>query len=90
MFKFKDENKEANIIKATQMLNALQDSVESLDSIEVGVNFAQEDRAMDMSIITKFEDEDALKAYATHPSHLEVIDFIKQVVEYTKVVDYHI
>jgi hypothetical protein len=90
MFKFNDENKEANISKAKKMLNALESSVGTLDSIEVGLNFADEDRAMDLSIITKFKDKDALSQYATHPEHLKVIEFIKQVVSYTKVVDYTI
>jgi hypothetical protein len=90
MFKFNDENKEANISKAKEMLNALESSVGTLDSIEVGLNFADEDRAMDLSIITKFKDKDALSQYATHPEHLKVIEFIKQVVSYTKVVDYTI
>jgi len=90
MFKFNDENKKANITKAKEILNALGDSIEVLDSIEVGVNFSQEDRAMDLSIITKFKDKDALSEYATHPEHLKVLEFIKQVVSYTKVVDYTI
>jgi hypothetical protein len=90
MFKFNDENKKANISKAKEMLNALESSVGTLDSIEVGLNFADEDRAMDLSIITKFKDKDALSQYATHPEHLKVIEFIKQVVSYTKVVDYTI
>jgi len=90
MFKFNDENKEANISKAKEMLNALESSVGTLDSIEVGLNFADEDRAMDLSIITKFKDKEALNEYATHPEHLKVIEFIKQVVSYTKVVDYTI
>jgi hypothetical protein len=45
---------------------------------------------MDLSIITKFKDKDALSEYATHPEHLKVLEFIKQVVSYTKVVDYNI
>jgi hypothetical protein len=90
MFKFNDENKKANISKAKEMLNTLESSVGTLDSIEVGLNFADEDRAMDLSIITKFKDKDALSQYATHPEHLKVIEFIKQVVSYTKVVDYTI
>jgi len=90
MFKFKEDNKQNNIQKTKQMLESLKNSVPSLKSIEVGVNFANEERAMDLSIITRFDDKDALSEYATHPAHLEVIEFIKTVVEYTKVVDYTI
>jgi len=88
MFKFKEENKQANIIQAKQMLENLMGAVPSLRSIDVGVNFAQEARAMDLSIITSFEGREGLAAYAIHPEHLKVVDFIKEVVEYSKVVDY--
>jgi len=87
-FKFKEENKQANIIHAKQILENLQGAVPTLKSIDVGLNFAQEERAMDMSIITVFESKIGLEAYAVHPEHLKVVDFIKSVVEYSKVVDY--
>ncbi len=88
MFKFKEENKKANIIQAKQMLENLMGAVPSLKSIDVGVNFSSEERAMDLSIITAFESKEDLNAYAEHPEHLKVVDFIKPVVEYSKVVDY--
>ena len=87
-FKFKEENKKANIIQAKQMLENLMGAVPSLRSIDVGVNFSTEDRAMDLSIITAFESKEGLDAYAIHPEHLKFVDFIKTVVEYSKVVDY--
>ena len=88
MFKFKDENKQPNIIQAKQMLENLMGAVPSLRSIDVGANFADEDRAMDLSIITAFHSREDLDAYAIHPEHLKVVEFIKSVVEYSKVVDY--
>jgi hypothetical protein len=88
MFKFKEENRQANLIQAKQMLEALMGTVPTLRSMDVGLNFAKEDRAMDLSIITTFESKAGLEAYAVHPEHLKIVDFIKQVVEYSKVVDY--
>jgi len=87
-FKFKEEHKKANIIQAKQMLENLMGAVPTLRSIDVGVNFSKEERAMDLSIITVFESKEGLEAYAVHPEHLKVVDFIKTVVEYSKVVDY--
>ena len=87
-FKFKEENKKANIIQAKQMLENLMAAVPTLRSIDVGVNFSAEERAMDLSIITVFESKEGLDAYAIHPEHVKVVDFIKSVVEYSKVVDY--
>jgi len=87
-FQFKEENKKANIIQVKQMLESLMGAVPTLRSIDVGMNFSKEDRAMDLSIITVFESKVGLEAYAVHPEHLKVVDFIKTVVEYSKVVDY--
>jgi antibiotic biosynthesis monooxygenase (ABM) superfamily enzyme len=88
LFKFKDEDKKENIEKAKKMLERLLDTIPYLENIEVGVNFSNEDRAMDLSIITSFDSIESLNEYATHPEHLKVVDFIKNVVEYSKVSDY--
>ena len=87
-FKFKEEQKKENQAKATNMLLSLLEKVPTLKFIEVGENFSNEDRAMDLSIITHFDSLEDLQIYAIHPEHLKVVDFIKQVVEYSKVVDY--
>ncbi len=88
LFQFKEPHKQANMIQAKQMLENLLGAVPTLRSIDVGLNFSKEERAMDMSIITTFENRAGLEAYAVHPEHVKVVDFIKEVVEYTKVVDY--
>jgi antibiotic biosynthesis monooxygenase (ABM) superfamily enzyme len=88
LFSFKEDNKIANIQKAKEMLVALEHKVPSLKSIEVGENFCSEGRAMDISIITRFDTKEDLQEYAVHPEHMKVVEFIKQVVEYSKVVDY--
>jgi hypothetical protein len=88
MFQFKETHKKANMIQAKQMLENLMGAVPILRSIDVGINFSTESRAMDMSIVTTFESKEGLDAYAVHPEHLKVVDFIKSVVEYSKVVDY--
>ncbi|MEA3491957.1 MAG: Dabb family protein [Campylobacterota bacterium] len=88
LFKFKEKDREANVQKAGQMLSALLESVPELKSIEVGTNFSNEERAMDLSIITTFDDRDGLEQYVMHTEHMKVVEFIKSVVEESKVVDY--
>ena len=88
LFDFKDENKEENIQKAKEMLLSLMESVPSLKKMEVGINFSKEERAMDLSIYTEFDDVLGLEEYAIHPKHLEVVAFIKTVVTSSKVSDY--
>lgn len=88
MFRFKDDNKEEYLGKASDMLNALLESVPTLRSMEVGTNFNESDRAMDLSIITSFDDKDGLQAYTVHPEHLKVVEYIKETATLSKVVDY--
>ena len=88
MFDFKNENKKENLEKAKTMLEALLESVPTLKDMEVGVNFSEEERAMDLSLYSTFEDKAGLEAYAIHPAHLEVVTFIKSVAIASKVSDY--
>jgi len=87
-FAFSSEGRSENLLEARRRIEAMTDHIPSLRRLEVGLNFSPEDRAMDMALITQFDDRDGLDAYATHPAHLEVIAWIKTVVTYTKVVDY--
>ncbi|MDD3592426.1 MAG: Dabb family protein [Sulfurovum sp.] len=88
MFKFQEVHKTANLEKAKEMLENLMGSVPTLLSMEVGLNIAEEERAMDLSIVTTFADKEGLQEYAVHPEHLKVVEFIRCVTEYSKVVDY--
>jgi len=88
MFEFKEENRAANIAKAKEMLEALVEKIGPLLSMEVGIDFNGSERAMDLSLISTFETKEGLSEYATHPAHLEVVAFIKEVTTSSKVVDY--
>ena len=88
MFKFKEENKKENILKTKKLLEQLNSKIKELISIEIGINFDQAQRAMDMSIYTKFKSQEDLNNYSTNSEHLKVNEFIKEVTEYTKVSDY--
>ena len=88
VFKFKEENKEANLRKAKEMLDSLETKIDELVSMEVGINFDKSERAFDLSVYAKFLTEKDLHIYAIHEAHLEVVAFIKSVASESKVVDY--
>ena len=88
MFKFKDKNRDENIKIAQQKLNALVELIDELQSMEVGVDFNQSERAFDLSLYSTFDSKEDLEAYAIHPEHLKVVEFIKEVTLESKVVDY--
>jgi len=83
-----DANKAENIRKAKDMIDSLEGLIPSLLSMKTGINFSREERAMDLCLRAEFEDRKGLREYAEHPEHLKVIEFLKTVSEYSKVVDY--
>jgi len=88
MFKFEEENKASNIAKVKADLEDLVNKIDVLKSMEVGIDFNQSPRAMDLSLYSTFENEEDLKAYATHQAHLDVLAIIREVTLESKVVDY--
>jgi len=88
MFQFKAADKSANMMKAKAMLEALIEKIEPLRTMEVGINIVESDRAFDLVLISTFDTMEGLDIYRDHPAHLEVVAFIKEVTEASKVVDY--
>lgn len=88
MFQFKEENKEANLVRVKEMLEALPSKIETLKSMEVGIDISHSERSFDLALISTFEDQAGLDIYAPHPAHQEVVRFIKEVTTLSKVVDY--
>lgn len=88
MFQFKEENKEENLAKVKAMLEALPSKIETLRSMEVGIDVSKSERSFDMVLVSAFDDQAGLDAYAPHPAHQEVVSVIKEVTSLSKVVDY--
>ena len=93
MFKFFEtacgRSKKENLEIAASMLNGLMGRVPSLLSSQVSINSDSADKTnYDLLLVTEFNDFDGLSEYATHPLHLEVVDFIKEVRESRACVDY--
>lgn len=71
-------------------LNNLKESIDFVRALEVGVNFAQEERAFDLSLTVLLDNKEDLDAYAIHENHVPVVEFLKSLGTQTKVVDYEI
>jgi hypothetical protein len=74
LFKLKDR---AVIDEARATLAALDGRIESLRSLEVGVDVVRGERSFDIALVAKFDDRAGLEAYRTHPLHIEVANYIK-------------
>ena len=90
MIKFKPITSKDTILEIKKDIESLKDSIKEIKSMEVGLNFANEDRAMDLVLTAVFDNRDDLNIYAKDNTHQKVIQKIKEVAEYTKVVDYEI
>ena len=90
MWKFKDEVSEADKLEMKRQLESLQGVVPSLIHIEIGLDVVGKEASKDMVLTTEFATMDDLAAYAGHPEHLKVVEFVKPLVCERAVVDYEI
>lgn len=88
MFQFKEENKEENLAKVKAMLEALPEKIDTLKSMEVGIDISRSERSFDLVLTSTFENQAGLDVYVPHPAHQEVVSVIKEVTTLSKVVDY--
>ncbi len=88
LMKFKSENKEDNIARARDLLLSMVGKVEVLRHLEVGDNCVPSDRALDLALVTRFDDLEGLREYGEHQAHLEVKKFLMTVLEGSYLVDY--
>ncbi len=88
MIKFQEGCSAEEIEEIRGEIDSLLGKVPTLLSMETGLNFSDEERAMDLVLTSTFADRKGLNEYALHPEHLKVIDKIKKVAEYSRVVDY--
>ncbi len=78
----------AEIMK--ELLEGLPAKIDELDSAEVGINTveAEDETICDVVLIAECKDQEALRAYAVHPDHQKVVQFILKVTTERRVVDY--
>jgi len=88
LMKFKPEHKARNMAEAVTRLRAMVGEVPSLRALEVGLHGEPSPRALDLALITRFDDLAGLQAYADHPFHVAVKDYLGTVLEVSYVVDF--
>jgi hypothetical protein len=90
MWKFKDEVAEADKQEMKRQLESLKGVVPTLIDIEIGMDLVGKDASKDMVLYSEFASMEDLAAYAGHPEHLKVVEFVKPLVCERAVVDYEI
>lgn len=90
MWKFKEAASAEDRLAMKRKLEALQGVVPSLLRIEVGLDQSDKAASMDMLLYSEFQTFEDLTAYAEHPQHLKVVEFVKPLVSERAVVDYEV
>ena len=90
MWKFKDDVVEADKLEMKHLLESLKGVVPSLVDIKIGMDVSSKEASMDMVLYTEFKSLEDLAAYAGHPEHLKVVEFVKPLVCDRAVVDYEV
>lgn len=80
------EKKEA-AFEIKRRLEAVADTVEGVVSLEVVIG-AMESSNKDIALISRFETEEALKAYQVSPAHVEAGGYIRTVTSGRSCFDY--
>ena len=89
LWKFREENedKQKNMEHAREILYALKPVIPYLKRMEIGFDISHTEMSYDMMLLTEFDSVDDMKAYAVHPEHLKVRQFIRSVIESRVVID---
>lgn len=90
MWKFKQENKQANMDKLRDMLLALDGVVPELKHVEIGQDVQQLDGNYDMVLVTEFASTEDMQSYKVHPEHVKISKFCKSIREDRVCVDYEV
>jgi len=90
MWTLKPSVSEEEKMQIKQQLEALKGVVPTLKEIEVGANIQNKPASMDLVLVSTFDSIEDLQAYANHPAHRNVVDFVVPRVEKRAVVDYQL
>jgi hypothetical protein len=85
LFRLKDPTDAPRV--ATR-LRAMKEVLPMIRELEVGVDDRPSDRSAHVSLIVRYDSAADLDAYAVHPAHQEVLDFMGPLVQHAKKTDY--
>lgn len=87
---YEDMNKEDILLEMKNQLMALPEYIPEIKSFSVVFNTNKVANNMDVSLLSSFEDLEALNRYIVHPEHKKVASFVSQVVLSRAAIDYDI
>jgi len=88
MWKFHSNVGENDKDEMVARLKSLANSVPQLRSISAGLDLSHKERSWDIAIYSEFDTVEDLHAYAVHPEHIKVAEFIKTLACEVAAVDF--
>ena len=76
--------------RAQTQLEAMAGVAPTLRSMEVGIDFAENNPSADLVLTATFDDREGLAAYAVDPVHLAFLAWFKPLITIRTVVDYEL
>ncbi len=93
VWKLKDSaegsSKQENALILKSKLEGLK-QIKEVKKLEVGFPMSASVDAWDVALYSEFENADDLKAYARHPEHLKVVEYLNKIQLDRKMVDYQV
>lgn len=87
--KFTEQASESHAKIFCQKMSALNDAIEGIKHLEIGLDELHEERSWDLVLIMQFETVDCLRAYQKHPAHITVMKFNAPFVSNVASLDFH-
>ena len=86
---FKLTNPDQEVLRKTkEVLLGMIHKIPVLLELDIGIDELRSERSYDISLVAKLATSADLPTYQTHPAHLEVITYMKTVVQSSVTVDY--
>lgn len=82
------QNGLANAHIMAEHFRRISKEIPGVFSVELGLNYNNEERFYEMALNQIFENKQALEDYTSDPRHVAVRDFVRQVIDHRIVVDY--
>jgi hypothetical protein len=88
MMTFKPEVDDAAIDALEAKMDALPNTITEIYTYEFGRDVLQTERSCDFALVSTFANLDTLRAYQTHPAHLELLAQLKPMCKDIRAVDF--
>ena len=86
---FPDDEKLSIRLELKSLLEGLKEKIDELKYIEVGLNHELNSANYDLSLISHFDNIEALNRYRVHPEHVKILKRFAETTDARVAVDYN-